>query len=199
MVISRKKMISKLRSSNMSEKGDDMSADQLDHVKSIIECMDEIIEKLDEIGLSNEIKYFGSGLRGGIKATISKKKGVHPDLYGLDNPKISKKDQRIRDCELKLEKVSELYSFYKKASRDARYSFDGSKRGIDISADDLERLRERVERAKINLKIAKGEDPQKFYKSRKQLAKEKAEKDRLEFNKQVTIWQEGWRERAKNS
>jgi len=171
------------------------SNDQLDQVKSIIQGMNEIIEKLDEIGLGNEINYFGSSLRGGIKAAISMKSGLHQDLYGVE-PKPSREEQRIRSCELHLEKVKELYDFYKKASRKARYSLKGGRDGVDISAENLERLRERVEKAKENLELAKGIDPQEILDRKNKRIYDRIEKDRLESENTIRTWQDGWRKRA---
>jgi hypothetical protein len=172
-----------------------MSEDKLSEVKSIIQGMNEILKKLDGIGLANEIIYFGSYLRGGIKATINTKSGLHGDLYGIE-PRPSREEQRIRSCELNLEKAKEVYEFYKKASQKARYSLKGGRNGTDIKSEDLERLKKRVEQAELNLEIAKGLDPGKAYEREKQKVRDQIEKDRLESEDGVRVWQEGWRAKA---
>lgn len=124
-----------------------IKADPLEKVDGLIYAL---IEALDELGQAVENTTIGTDLRRALGFAKQR-------VDARQRPLRDRQAERIRDAEGKVERAKERLAKYKKLSDSVRYDSKGRiVAGVNISAEELEKLSEYLERAKINLARAKG-------------------------------------------
>jgi len=154
-------------------------------IKKIEKSVIELLGLLDELKPAEENVYIGGTLRAVLNSAKQKIEAQNKPPKTAEE----RKAERVRNAEANLEKREKSLADYRKMAKQARYSLKGGRVGRDVSAEDLDRLEQRVEWAKIHLARAKGDDVGYFERKKAEIL-EKKRLERMKEAEGVAAWQE---------
>ena len=152
---------------------------KIDHVA---EKALELREAIDQLSDTDEIRYIGRRLRLAINYTLQRLDPRPPRTVE------ERRADHIRSAELALEAAEARYKKNKHYFDHQVYT-DKGKKYPDVSAEDLEELRESVERCRLQVARLKGDD-MNFIERKKAELLEKKRQERLEEARGVREAQE---------